>query len=236
MDTISILHAPTEAALAERIRDDLRAEGRYTVIDRVQPGANAIVIALLSPAALNDPAFMDGLYEALDASQWVLPVRAQPVDVPHEIDHLPVVDVTDGYDYAVLRGQINTIEESPGRYPVRVRTPKVRRSNRRTGIVLAALVLAMFVFSTWAIIMFDIEAPREEFEAEDTALAQTRDVLITETMAYLSTFQPRSTEAAEAFPATVDAVSTRVQPFFAGTATAIHDELARFNATPTPAE
>jgi hypothetical protein len=231
---ISISYAASDAALGTQIRDDLATKGGYTVADGAQPGADSMAVVVLSPAAWDDRALKDNLYAALDNGQWVIPVIARPMDIPKLINHLEVVDATGGYDFAALDRRIKDIQASPERFPVRVHTPKVRQANRRTGAVLVSLVALLFVISLWAIIAFDIEAPQEEFEAEDTRLAETRDVLITETMAWLATSLPRSTEQAEAFPATLRAAQTRVRPFFGGTATAIHEQLLEFNSTPTP--
>jgi hypothetical protein len=235
MTTIYTIFSQADAALAERIQTDLRAAQRHTIHAEASTERDALAVVLLSPAALRDTTFMNALYAALDAGQRLVPVLAQTVAVPKLIDHLPIVDVTDSYEFAVLNGQIEAALASESHTALRVRTPRVQQSNQRIGVFLIGLVIALFIFSSWAIATFDIEAPQEEYDRVDTEVAGTRDMLIFETMQYLSTALPRSTEQAQAFPATVEAVGTRVQPFFAFTATAIHNQLAQFAATPTPA-
>ena len=58
---------------------------------------------MLSPAALAIKALQAALIKALDLSLHIVPVMAQPVKLPKLIDHLDVVDFSDGYDFAALR-------------------------------------------------------------------------------------------------------------------------------------
>lgn len=230
---ISITHSAKDAPLAARIADDLRAAG-YAVAERVQPGRDHLLIVLVSPDAENDTALLREVEAAHDEGQRVVPVLTAPTELPSLLNHLEPVDATKGYDAGALRERIEA-ELTPGaRLPLRVRTTKVRRSNTRALLVLSALAVIIFVISTYYIAIGVIRPPQDEYNAIDTQVAETRDFLIGPTMEFLSTALPRSTEQAAEFPATLEAVQTRVRPFFAQTATAVDVLLEEFEIAPTP--
>ncbi len=227
---ISLISVAADRALADRITADLRAAG-HTVFDAIQPGRENIVVGLLSPDAVRDPAFIRALDAANDFGQNMVAVVARPVDVPKNLDHLKLLDFSTGYPLAELREQVDNLgSDSP--LALRMQTSKVRASNRRALLFMGVLVVGLFVIGSIMIVLFDIESPADEYEAVDTQVALTRDAIIGPTMAYLSTILPRSTEAAEAFPATLEALPTALRPLVGATATAISEQLAGFELTP----
>jgi hypothetical protein len=79
----------------------------------------------------------------------------------------------------------------------------------------------MFAIGLFAVAVLNVEAPVEEFNAIDTEVAATRDFLIAPTLDGYLRFLPGSAEEASVYPATVQAVPTRIRPFVAATATAV---------------
>lgn len=228
---ITLIHSAADKPLADRISADLQASG-FTVTDSIQPEREHIVVGVLSPDAVSDAAFIRAVDAANDNGQTMIVVKARPVEIPKNLDHLLQIDFSNDYPITLLKAEIATLKSANAPYAVRMNTAKVRASNRRALIGIGLLVVTMFVVASVMIILFDIESPAEEYAAVDTQVALTRDFLIEPTMQYLATILPRSTEAADAFAATVDAVPTRLQPFVAWTATAIHEQLGQFEITP----
>lgn len=216
---LKLLYTADDRALAERIAADFRATG-YDV-EGGAPARGDVVIVLLSPAALADSALQNGLVGALDLSLHVVPVMAHPVALPKLIDHLDVVNFGDGYDFAVLRQQVDVATSGDAPLPVRVLTPSVRRSNRTVGIVVAIAALVMFAAGLYAVGVLHIQAPIEEFNSEETMFAATRDVLAAPQLRIYAQFLPRTTEEAANYLPTLIAVPTVYRPLMAMTATAV---------------
>jgi hypothetical protein len=236
---VTLVSTAADAALAARIREDVRRMKGVQLAESVQPGRDNVLVAVLSPAALADASVEAAIYDALDAGQHIIPVLAGAVELPKHINHFAPLNFSENDDFAPLRGRLEAIQSGTVGRPPKVLTPRARQANRRTGVWMVALVLVMFVVSVWAIITFDIESPADEYERVDTEAALTRDYLIEPTMAFYGTLLPRSTPDAENFAPTVEALPTRMQPFVARTATAIHATLSAFGsgaaeATPTP--
>ncbi len=229
---ITLAYPARNAATAERIATDLRQHD-YDVADTVQPGRDPILIVVVSAATADDPRAEAMIEDALDAGQQVIPVLVESVELPELIDHFAPLDFTSRYNWNELETRLTEALAPSGRYPLRVKTSKVEAANRRTGFVLVAVAMVMFLIAVYFIGIGIIEVPEEEYAEVDTEVALTRDSMIGPTMQYLSTALPRSTEQSADFPATVQALPTVLRPFFALTATAIHEQLQQFEiATP----
>lgn len=231
---ISLISVAADRALADRLTAELRAAG-HTVFDAIQPGRDNIVVALLSPEAVADPAFVNALDAANDFGQNMVAVLARPVDLPKNLDHFKPLDFASAAPVPELLAQVERLS-SDAPYALRMQTGKVRAANRRALLFFGVLVVGMFIIASIMIILFDIESPADEYEAVDTQVALTRDAIIGPTMEYLSTVLPRSTEAAEAFPETLEPIPTVLRPLVALTATAISEQLAAFETTPEAEE
>ncbi len=231
MAMISLAYDPTDAALAARLTADLRVAGD-TVVEGAQTGRAAVLIVLVSPRLTPDSPVMQAIYNALDQGQVIVPALTGGASLPPELDHLRPVDLNARYDVAALRARI--AEGQQATWQPRVRTPKVRQSNRRTVVWVAAIALFVFVFGLWSISTFKLQAPPEDYGPVYTLDAQTRDAILRPTMEFLSTSLPRSTQQAADFPATLNAVPTLIRPFIASTTTAIYNALAGIYPTVTP--
>jgi hypothetical protein len=214
---VYILHTPDQQALAARLRTDLQQAGQAVSAapstDRTQP-----VIALLGGRSESDPAFTQGLLQALDSSQHLLPVLAEDVPLPKVIEHLGALDFTESYDPAAITQWLSHATAPGARPPMRVLTPKIRARNRVFGAVLVGAVAFWFVAGLILVGVFHVQAPREEYNSIDTLVAVTVD-------AALDRFRPNSTLEATGFPATVQALPTAARPLLAQTATAQAAEL-----------
>ncbi len=212
---LKVVSAPGDQAVAQRIVGDFRQAGYDVSAERPVHGDVAII--LLS----DDAGLVAVLDHALDLSLRIVPVRAQLVAVPKLINHLEVVDFSDGYDFAILRQQVDAEMAPDARRPMRVRTPAIRRSNRNAGIVVGIAALIMFAVGLYAVGVLGIQAPMQEFNTDYTMMAMTRDLIVKPVMATYAQFLPKSTEDALNYPATLNAVPTVYRPLVELTATAM---------------
>src|SRR5262245_15741557 len=136
---ITIVSTQADAALANRIREDLRAGG-YAVGD-APDGHDDAIIAVISPAANADGQVQSALNNAIDRGIAIVPVLAAPAELPKMIEHLPALDFSQDYNGDALREQLTPQK----RLPLKVLTPTTRRNNRRIGIWLALLVILWFI-------------------------------------------------------------------------------------------
>ena len=216
---LKVIYTPADQMLAQRITADLRAAG-YEVGEG-DPARGDVMVVALSPAALADDALQATVIRALDLSLHIIPVMTQPVKLPKLIDHLDVVNFGDGYDFAVLRQQLDLVQSADAPLPVRALTPSVKRSNRTTGIVVAVAALVMFAAGLYAVGVLGIQAPIEQFNNEETMFAATRDVLAAPELEIYAQFLPKTTDEAANYIPTLIAVPTVYRPLVAMTATAV---------------
>ncbi len=228
---MNIISTPESAALAERIATDLRAAGYaaepVTTVQTLERGGVTIVI--LTVDAEHDRNFNALLNAALDRGAHIVPVLAQKRELPDLIDHLYAVDLSDDYDFALVRQQVEAALSPDAGRPLKVRTASVRRSNRFFGLFLLSLALAMFVLGIYGVGVLGIQAPREEYDAVETEAAMTRDFLMAPELARYATLLPRNPQEAAVYAETLERVPTVYRPFMAATATAV-----AATATPMP--
>lgn len=214
-----LIHSHHDTARAESLRQQLLSSG-YTFGD-ASSDPSVPVIALLSPAALQDTETRAALYRALDTGHHIIPVTTEAFMLPKELDHLTSVNLGEDDGLESLRQHIDAAFQPDAGLPLKVLTPATRRSNSRAGLVIGLLAFGMFMAGIIGIAVFNIEAPIEEYNVIDTQVAQTRDILIAPTLEGYLRFLPGSLAQATEYPATLQAVPTRVRPFVAATATAV---------------
>lgn len=215
MPMIDIIHTQADAALADRLQHDITAAGYDEVAGR------SVRLVIVSGRLLNDAQCMTAVDDVLDHGQHLVPVLAERIALPRLIDHLTAVDLSNDYAFAPVRLAIEAAMGGSDRLPLRVRTAAVRRSNARTGLIIALLALGMFAIGLYAVAIANVEAPLEEYNAIDTEVAATRDFLIAPTLDSYLRFLPGSAEEAAIYSATLQAIPTRIRPFVAATATAV---------------
>lgn len=221
---LKLLYTQADSGLAARLDADLRREGYDFAAGK------PILIPLLSPAALNDAALNAEIVAALDRGQYIIPVIAAPLEMPHLIDHLAVADFSGGYDLDALKALLDAAHAPDARLPMRVLTPSRRAANRTAGLVVVAIVLVMFVVGLYAVGVLGIQMPQEEYNAVDTEAAATINAIVGPELEQYARFLPRSTEEAANYAATLRAVPTVYRPLMERTATAY----AQGTFVPTP--
>lgn len=194
-----LIYVPSDAQVAKRIEADFGE----------QFGQEAIV--LISPAANKDPQVLSALDEALDNNRQIIPVLLQAVPLPKSIEHLEAVDFTKGYNADFLRQRFG---ENAEVFHMKVHTPHVRSSNRRSAAVFGLLALVMFLGGLYLVGVLGVMAPAEEYDMVETEIILTRNY-------YVDQVLPRSTEDAANFQATVDGARSTLRPILIATATAL---------------
>jgi len=206
---ITLISTPADAALAGRIREDLRAGG-YSVGD-ASDGHNDTLIILVSPASNDDGQVQWALNNALDHNVRVLPVLAAPAELPKLIDHLEALDFSENYDGAALREHLTAQK----RLPLKVLTPAARKSNRRIGLWVALLALLWFLIGLYEVGVVHIQDGQQIDENTADAIDIERVRL------FVATNLPHSTEDALNFPSTVQAAPPPQRPLLIATGTAM---------------
>jgi hypothetical protein len=192
MTAITIAYAAPDRQLAERLANDLTAQG-YQLTELSH---DTVLVAVISPDGLKDDDLLNVLFDALDKSAHIVLVAPTKTPLPKELDHLPEIVFASGYK---LRDVTRTIDAavSSGSRPMAVLTPERRRINNRLGWIFGGGIFVLFLVYTVLIVLFDIEAPVEQFERAYTRSAATVG-------AFAQPFVPRTTEQAENFMITLE--------------------------------
>lgn len=233
---IRILFAAGERALAERAAADLRGAGETV---ELTPGGTREEIAVLAlgETSWTDAALRSAVEAAFDRGQQIVIVTSGAVKLPKLVDHLRVIDYAEPSARQQLTDTIAALRGDETRLPMRVLTPSVRRSNRRAGAVILAVVLFMFAVGIYGIGVLGIQRPTDEFDAVETAAAATRDYLAAPELERYAQFLPASADQAAAvdYLPTLLAVPTVYRPLMALTATAYAaNDYQLVTSTPMP--
>lgn len=210
---LTLINNPQDAALAQRVTTDLKAQG-FTFNDTLTADKGNILLAVISPAANTDADMQKVFNQAFDNGQHVVLLLAQPTTLPKLINHLKTFDFSSGYPLPTLTQQLQHLASPEAGLPLKVLTPKARTKNRGVGIWLTVVALIWFVVGLVLVGVFRIQAPVEEYNNIETEYAATVANIVQQNL-------PRSTEEAINFPATVQAVTTAQRPILIETATAL---------------
>jgi hypothetical protein len=211
MNTITLLFVPSDEKLAAQIRADLDTQG-YNVHSDIQP--NGLTIAVLSSQAIADSDIRQSILKAIESHQHIVPVLANPVQVPRLIENLPVLDFSTGYDGDALNARLHQLTAPDAPAPLMVLTPNRQKSNRKLAVSIFAVIFLMFVLAILGVISGALVPPADEFAGVETQIFLTRNYFIDESL-------PRNTEEALSFELTVEQARETVQPFLILTATGI---------------
>jgi hypothetical protein len=236
----TLIYAPADAPSAEQIAAALR-QARVDVIDLTESAAPALdhpaqsaLIAVIG-AHPDDPALISAITAALDRGQHIIPVQLARAALPKLIDHIVPLDFSESVDLPALRARLDEVESGAAGIPMRVRTPTVKRANRRAGWFLAALAVGMFAVGIYGVGVLGIQAPRREYDQVNTEVALTTAPIIAAELAEYARLLPRDGASAVGFESTLRAVPTAYRAFLAGTATAVHQGTPLITPTPTSA-
>ncbi|MFN8379519.1 MAG: hypothetical protein U0452_12705 [Anaerolineae bacterium] len=219
MAVLKFAYAASDAALTNRIMNDLR--GDHTITEGPSAEGYQLLVLVLSGRGLADEAVTEAMYDALDGSIHIIPVLAEKVAVPRLINHLTPADFSDGaYPITDLRSAISYLTGPNAPLAVRVLTPRTKKKNRNIGLIVFLVAFIMFTIGVIAVGVYGLQAPAEEYNAVDTEVAQTRDAIIGPTLNALGQYLPRSTDDAAVFESTLQRMPTVHRPFIEATVTA----------------
>lgn len=218
MTQIHLAYTASDSTLAARIRTDLEEAG-YTLTDSV----NALTVILFSGAALKDPAIMQAVGAALDGYQHIIPVMAQKVALPHWIDHLIEIDLSNGYRVDELLVRVAELSAPDAPRPQVTISPSIQRRNQQNLLVLTVVIVVIFAIAIIGVMAGVFLPPADEFASVETQIFLTRNY-------YIDRALPRSTDDALGFEATLEDSLPTVQPILLLTATgmAVYSESTHY--------
>ena len=197
---IRITYAAPQSQLAERIRDELTA---------AFPTSRPILIVLVSAASNADAYVQAEIADARDQGIQLLPILTENVPLPPALDDHRPLNFVAGFKRESLLRRLSQLTMTGG---------DIRRANRRAATVIGAIALVMFSAAIITMALGIVAFPVAEYNEEATFQAQWIDGLIGETLEYV---QPRTTQDALNFDATLEAAPTRLYYYVRGTATAL---------------
>ncbi len=197
---IHITYAAEEKRLAEQIRADLTG-----AFETPPP----LLIVLVSAASNQDPVVAAEVARARHSGDQLLPILTEAVALPAALAYEKPLNFAAGYQRDSLLRRIAQLTMT---------SAQVRHANRRALLVIGAVALLMFGLAIFGMLSGLVAFPVAEYNEEATFQALWIDGLIRETLEYV---QPRSTEDALNFAATLEAAPTRLYYYARATATAL---------------
>lgn len=197
---IHITFTAEQEQLAQQIRDDLT--GAFETVP-------SLLIVLVSAASNQDPVVAAEIARARQSGVQLLPILTENVALPEALEYEKALNFAAGYRRASLLRRLSQLTMTSG---------EVRQANRRALLVIGAIAVLMFGLAIIGMLSGLVAFPVAEYNEEATFQALWIDGLIRETLEYA---QPRSTDDALNFAATLDAAPTRLYYYVRGTATAL---------------
>ena len=198
---IKITYSADQKHLAEQIRNDLTQAS-------FQP-AQTVLLVLVSVESNNDPSVQDEIKGAIQKGYRVIPILTESVALPERLDAYKPLNFSKGYKAQTLRRHLSQTTMTD---------KDVKQANRRALIVIGGIALTMFIVGIIGIVGGMVAFPVDEYNEEATFQAEWIDGLIGETLEFV---QPRTTQDAVNFEATLEAAPTRLYLYIRETATAI---------------
>ena len=195
---IRITYSTEQRRLAEQIRDDL-----------ANKAAPPVLLVLVSSQSNSDPAVQAEIRQARQKRIHIIPILAENAALPELLDGCKALDFVGGYSRERLWRRLSQATVAPA---------DVRQANRRALMVIGSIALLMFGLAIIGLISGQVAFPVDEYNEEATFQAQWIHGMIGETLTFA---QPRSTDDAIHFEATLQAAPTRLLLYIRETATAI---------------
>lgn len=195
---IRITYSSEQQRLAERIRDDLANET-----------APSVLLVLVSSQSNSDPTVQTEIKQARRKRIHIIPILTENAALPDLLDGCKPLDFAAGYSRERLWRRLSQAPMTPA---------DVRQANRRALMMIGGIALMMFGLAIIALMSGQVAFPVAEYNEEATFQAQWIQGLIGETLTFA---QPRSTDDAIHFEATLQAAPTRLLLYIRETATAI---------------
>ncbi|MCA9888147.1 MAG: toll/interleukin-1 receptor domain-containing protein [Anaerolineae bacterium] len=201
---LDIAFSPAQSELAQQLQNALASSRRLTALDK------ATLLVLATPQSLQDGEVQQAINRAKKVGKNIIPLVIEPASVPEDIS-LHTLDLTDA-DFS----QKNTINRIVNHV---LHAQITRQTRQRNWLLLALIGTAAVIVFFWAVTSLTdgtIGFPVDEYATENAARETMIATLVHPT---LDGLQPRTTEDAANFPATVEAASTRDRGFLEATAT-----------------
>ena len=195
---IRITYSTEQRRLAEQIRDDL-----------ANKAAPPVLLVLVSSQSNSDPAVQAEIRQARQKRIHIIPILAENAALPELLDGCKALDFAGGYSRERLWRRLSQATVTPA---------DVRQANRRALMVIGSIALLMFGLAIFSLMRGQVAFPVDEYNEEATFQAQWIHGMIGETLTFA---QPRSTDDAIHFEATLQAAPTRLLLYIRETATAI---------------
>jgi hypothetical protein len=200
---IRITYAAPQAALAERIRDELTD---------AFPSARPVLIVLVSAASNADAYVQAEIAQARAAGAQLLPILVENVALPPALEDEKPLSFVNGFKRESLLRRLSQASMTGA---------DIRKANRRALTIIGGIALVMFILAIISMASGIVGFPTAEYKEEATFQALWIDGLIRQT---LEAVQPRSTADARNFAATHEAAPTRLFYYIRETATALAAE------------
>lgn len=196
---LNILFSETNREIAEKIQRDLQSSPiKFT---------ETYHIVVVTSASVADDEVLQAISK-IKPQERVVVCWLDDVPLPDSLQSATLIDMRDGYRGRKLNGILRRLE---------VGEERVGRNNLMLAVI-GALALVVFVVALLSIASGQVVFPVAEYATENAANQAMIDSLLLPT---LEAFQPRSTQDALNFPATLQAAPTRVAPYLERTATAL---------------
>ena len=199
---INITYSADQKALAEQIRDDL-AHANFNA-------AHSVLLVLVSAESNNDPSVQAEIQSAIQKQVVsIVPILTEQVALPELLDPFKPLNFSRGYNHKSLMTRLaqTTMTDDD-----------VKQANRRAFLFIGGIAAVMFVLAIVGIIGGMVAFPVDEYNEEATYQAEWVNGLIVETLEFV---QPRTTQDAINFDATLEVAPTRLYLYIRETATAM---------------
>ena len=197
---IRVTYAHAQKQLAEQIRDELTGAFRTSI---------PLLIVLVSAASNADPVVQAEIDKARREGVQLLPILAENVTLPPALEDERPLNFVGGFKRESLLRRLSQVTMTDR---------DLRRANRRALTVVGTIALVMFSLAIISMASGLVGFPVAEYNEEATFQAQWVEGLIRETLEYV---QPKTTQDALNFDATLEAAPTRLYYYIRGTATAL---------------
>lgn len=212
MHSLNITYALVDEATAQKMRTDLARSS----LKLEKP----LLVVLLSPESASDATIAEEIRRAQAAKHNIAVVRLRPAEAPAALRGLPILDQTGGYQRRALLRFLDNVDLGANRV----------RNRQRLVWLAAAVILVIFGAALWGIASGAVVFPVDEYATENAIREQMVNDLVRPT---LEAIQPRTTQDALNFVATLENAPRVDREFLEQTATALPQSL---NATATAFE
>jgi hypothetical protein len=195
---LNITYNASDAKIAEQLKADL-AQTRLRL-------EHPMLVVLVSSEALRDESVQASIQEAKAQNHRIAFIKTKPIELTKNMSDLPPLDVSAKYDSKRVVQYLNRVDMG------------AQRLKRGRQLLVALLIGAgiMFVVAMWGIITQRVGFPVERYATEYALELEQISTYIFPTLDYL---QPRTTDDALNYSATVDKLPTRILIFALQTAT-----------------